>query len=175
MRRSSLQFLAILVPLSVAYGVPPPTRQPEITAEELSWLAGNQYVKGSFDSAASDRPRKLRLILQRKGEAEVVLLPELSIPSQEHWKEFPTDFLFVATRQPDEQMKLFVAASNHSGRAHYSGLTDAFKACRVVCVKYLEDYKLTKGRHVLLCGDGGSGAGDPASADFQARVVVDVE
>jgi hypothetical protein len=164
----------ILTGLSSVYAASPVTRQPAITAEDLSWFSGIQYVKGSFDSSDPQRPRTLRLILQKQGADDVVLLPELRIPDADHEKDFSTEFLFVSSKQPDDKHKLFIGASNHSGRVHFSRVIDAFSPCKVVCVHYFNEYKLTKGKHVLLYGDGGEGAVDPESQDFKVRLILDV-
>jgi hypothetical protein len=164
-----------LASLTFGHAVSPPTQQPQITADDLSWFSGIQYVKGSFDASDPQRPRTLRLILQQQGATDVVLLPELRIPHDDHWSQFPTEFIFISAKQPDEKLKLFLGVSNYSGRAHFSDLTDAFNHRTVVCVKYLENFKLTKGQHVLLYGDGGEGATDPKSQDFKVRIVLDAQ
>jgi len=174
MRHTSLTILLAAAVLPFANAETALKTQPALTADDLSWVAGIQYVKGTIDAKDPQRPKTLRLILQKKGLEDVELIPEIATFHSEDEKE-PTEFLFSSTPQPDNTRKLFIGTSGQGGKSHGSTSTDAFANCKTVCVHYLDQFTLKKGKHVLLYGDGGPDAHNPASQDFQVRVVLEAK
>lgn len=158
-------------------------QQPELSANDLAWHSGMDYVKAFCEATDPDRPHLLRLILQTKGSPEVVLIPKLEMP--DFWKEKPIEFLFiVSSQQPDGKHKIFIGVSGDSGKASFAKEIDAFKSSQIIFVNALhnppprwspdsKDYRLIKGRHVLMHGDGGPTAGDAASEDYKVRLVLE--
>ena len=172
MRPTPLPILFVASAFACAHAETSPKQQPVQTADDLSWIAGIQYVKGTIEAQDPQRPKTLRLIVQKKGSADVELIPEITISHAPDGQE-PVEFLFTSTPQPDNARKLFIGTSGHGGKSHGSTTTDAFANCKVVCAHYLDQFKLKKGKHVLLQGDGGPEANNPASQDFQVRVVLE--
>jgi hypothetical protein len=174
MRYTSFTLLLATAVLPFANAETDIKTQPALTADDLSWVAGIQYVKGTIDAKDPQRPKTLRLLLQKKGSEDVELIPEITIFYSEDGKE-PTKLLFTSTPQSDNKRKLFIGTSGQGRRSHGSTSTDAFANCKVVCTHYLDQFTLKKGKHVLLYGDGGSDAHNPASQDFQVRVVLEAK
>jgi hypothetical protein len=152
------------------------TKQPSLTSQDLAQFLGISYIKASIDSKSTDRPSKVRLLLQTPKSKPTALIEEIEIPYHPTWRQSSIDFIFLDQKQGVKR-NLYLGCS-YVGMAsfrHTVSLND-FEKAKTVCIHYLPDYSFAKGRYIIMTWDADEKGRDLKYDDgFIARLILEVE